>query len=683
MADIIKVGGKKIKNLPVVTELNDDDDLIVENSVPKTNRVKWGTIKSNLRENLSDSFSDIVVKETVHGILMSNWFIMPDKENYSLAAVCSLRDDAANYVQGIQRRSTGGYTVLVNGGTNGAEMDFLAVWVKNGGLGSGSSGGSGEGGGSGSGTDRPVTVKGNFHLATKTVNLSYASSTMLRGYALFDGEVISATATIEDQKSTPVLQTDNVYTDVGYGQTGNRVEVYAKGANYVSGHLLRVHVLAVIKGEVENPPETGGDCNCPEVTLPTPDKTLTEDGGYADAATVGGAIRQISEDVNQIKDEIFSNVSKSNLVGSKTNAIRYNGSADFQGFMSYVELKEDITISGLILPVKPFQSIVDELTILIYKNDTEIINQTYTDLNISEETDYAFYFDDVDLKEGDVLGYGFLCPQPIGFYNSSESPSITSKYMLNDNEIWEDFLPELATDRIYASFFNGRNKITVLEKEIETLKNKVSVKNVSRWHGKTGNFLGDSITAMALYTQKLTEKAGIVVNNYGVGGTTYSNINGSNPFYERVSGMTEKCDFIFAFGGTNDWGLSVPIGNQNDTEPNTFYGGLNATFSALRAKFPTKPIFVETILQRNLASGKGQATGMMSNNNGDSIFDFNEAIRRVADRYGCEICDGCSKSGIIYENLDTYTSDGLHLNDNGAERYAQFILDRMEQVTPH
>ena len=676
MADIIKVGGKKIKNLPVVTELNNDDDLIVENSVPKTNRVKWGTIKSNLREDLSDSFSDIVVKETVHGILMSNWFIIPDKENYSLAAVYSRRDDAANYVQGIQRRSTGGYTVLVNGGTNGAEMDFLAVWVKNGGFSSDGSGSTGEGG-SGTGTDGPVAVNGKFHLATQTIVLSYASSALLRGYAIFDSKVISATATIEDQKSTPVLQTDNVYTDVGYAGTENRVEVYAKGANYVPGHMLSVHVLAVLEGTGGNQPGTGGGCDCPEVTLPTPDKTLTEDGGYADAAATGEAI-------GKINDEIFSNVSQSNLVGSKTNAIRYHGSADFRGFMSYVELKEDITISGLTLPIKPYSSTaVDEVTIMICRNDEEIIHKTYDNLNIRDETEYKLHFDDVDLKEGDILGYGFLCPQPIGFYNSSEPPSITSKYILNDNEIWEDFLPELATDRIYASFFNGRNKITVLEKEIETLKNQVSVKNVSRWYGKTGNIIGDSITAMGLYTQKLTEKAGIIVNNYGVGGTTYSSINSSNPFYERVSDMAEDCDFIFVFGGTNDWGLSVQLGNQDDTEPNTFYGGLNATFSVLRAKFPTKPIFVGTILQRNLASGKGQATGMTSNGKGDSVAGFNEAIKRVAERYGCKIIDGYSESGIVYENLDIYMSDGLHLNDRGAERYAQFVLDKMEQVTPY
>lgn len=302
MADIIKVGGKKIKNLPVVTELNDDDDLIVENSVPKTNRVKWGTIKSNLRENLSDSFSDIVVKETVHGILMSNWFIMPDKENYSLAAVCSLRDDAANYVQGIQRRSTGGYTVLVNGGTNGAEMDFLAVWVKNGGFGSGDTGG---------GTDIPATVSGDYHLETKTVLLSYASPTLLRGYALFDSKIISAAATIEDRQNTPVLQTENVYTDVGYAGTETRVEIYAKGANYVSGHILAVHVLAVLEGAGANPPGTGGGT---EVTLPTSDKTLTVDGGYADAAATGEAIRQISEQIEKLPSNGLNSTARNLLI---------------------------------------------------------------------------------------------------------------------------------------------------------------------------------------------------------------------------------------------------------------------------------------------------------------------------------------------------------------------------------
>ena len=218
----------------------------------------------------------------------------------------SRRDDAVNYVQGIQRRSTGGYTVLVNGGANGAEMDFLAVWVKNGGNNSDN-----ESGGSEVGSDKPVAFSGNLYMATKTINLSYANSTCLRGYALFNDRVISATATVEDQKSTPVTQTENVYVDVGFGQTETRVEVYAKGANYVPGHILSVHVLAVLEGARENPPGTGGGT---EITLPTPDKTLTVDGGYADAAATGEAIRKISEQINNMPGNGLNAVARNLLI---------------------------------------------------------------------------------------------------------------------------------------------------------------------------------------------------------------------------------------------------------------------------------------------------------------------------------------------------------------------------------
>jgi hypothetical protein len=303
----------------------------------------------NIITNIWDLMSGInglVQKETVHAKLMANWFVISDKENYSLAAVYSLRDDAANYVQGIQRRSTGGYTVLVNGGTNGAEMDFLAVWIKNGGF---SSGGTGEGGG----TDIPVTVSGNYHLETKTVLLSYASPTLLRGYALFDSKIISAAATIEDRQNTPVLQTENVYTDVGYAGTETRVEIYAKGANYVSGHILAVHVLAVLEGAGTNPPGTGGGT---ETTLPTPDKTLTVDGGYADAAATGEAIRQISEQINNLPGNGLNAVARNLLItilraGVYTTDQSGNIAALEQALTNESEQPSGIVQSGSILAV--------------------------------------------------------------------------------------------------------------------------------------------------------------------------------------------------------------------------------------------------------------------------------------------------------------------------------------------
>jgi hypothetical protein len=205
---------------------------------------------------------------------------------------------------------------------------------------------------------------------------------------------------------------------------------------------------------------------------------------------------------------------------------------------------------------------------------------------------------------------------------------------------------------------------------------------LSKWDGKTGDFLGDSITAQNQYTAKITELYGIVVNNYGVSGTTISNIGGSNYFATRINGMNENCDFIFMLGGTNDWGLNAPLGTKNDKTVSTFYGGLYVTLNALREKFPTKPIFISTILQRDWQSS-GQPSGIDSNSNGNSIMEFNDAIIYMAHRFGCVVFDGFGECGICISNITTYCSDRLHLNATGGTRYATFIKDCMEQYSPY
>ena len=211
----------------------------------------------------------------------------------------------------------------------------------------------------------------------------------------------------------------------------------------------------------------------------------------------------------------------------------------------------------------------------------------------------------------------------------------------------------------------------------------ISDNAMTKWNGKTGNFLGDSITEQNVFTGYMSSLFGITVNNYGVSGTTISNKNGSNYFSSRIESMNEDCDFIFILGGTNDWGLGATLGTKTDTTVSTFYGGLYDVLSKLRAKFPTKPIFVSTILQRDWTSTTDQSGGIDSNVNGDSIMDFNEAIVYMAHRFGCKIVDGFGESGIAVSNIDEYTGDRLHLNEAGGTRYATFVKDEMEKVTPY
>lgn len=57
MAD--NVDGRKIKEMDLATTLSDEDDLIVEDDTPKTKRVKWSTVKSEIGKQFSLTDSDV------------------------------------------------------------------------------------------------------------------------------------------------------------------------------------------------------------------------------------------------------------------------------------------------------------------------------------------------------------------------------------------------------------------------------------------------------------------------------------------------------------------------------------------------------------------------------------------------------------------------------------------------
>lgn len=222
----------------------------------------------------------------------------------------------------------------------------------------------------------------------------------------------------------------------------------------------------------------------------------------------------------------------------------------------------------------------------------------------------------------------------------------------------------------------------VFSRTIDNLNFKI--KNNNAWANKTGDFLGDSLTAGGRYTAAFTSLYGVTVNNYGVSGTTISNIRQSDMFYTRIPDMSTSCDFVFVMGGTNDWGLGAPLGDKSHIvshDYSTFYSALYNTLVPLRKKFPFKPIFVATITQRNWQGGQ-QASGIWNNGNGASIMDFNDAIRFVANIIGAIVIDsfGC---GIVIDNLSSYTDDNLHFNNSGGARFATYCMDMMKQITPY
>ena len=69
-----KIYGKYIKELPQVTELNETDDFIVEDSVPVTNRAKLGILFDAIKKRIASSwsFSELGNKTIVQYITETN-----------------------------------------------------------------------------------------------------------------------------------------------------------------------------------------------------------------------------------------------------------------------------------------------------------------------------------------------------------------------------------------------------------------------------------------------------------------------------------------------------------------------------------------------------------------------------------------------------------------------------------
>lgn len=278
----------------------------------------------------------------------------------------------------------------------------------------------------------------------------------------------------------------------------------------------------------------------------------------------------------------------------------------------------------------------------------------------------------------DFVGYYFLSA------NVAEGVSVNDTFSANDFRTNSGLLcyPEIDGWNT-AMKSEVPTKVSELENDLHFTAN-----NNFRsfyWNGKTGNILGDSMTIDNSYTSKLEQMYNMTINNYGVSGTTISTVRDMENypcFYHRIENMTDEdeCDFVFMLGGTNDWGLGCPLGTITDRTPSTFYGALYYTLNLLRTKYPTKPIFVGTILQRNfVAPPPSQPAGIDSNQNDNSVDEFNQAIIYMARRFGCIVIDTW-QAGICPEvNGSNFTRDGLHLNAAGGQKLAAYIKNVMEQ----
>ena len=204
------------------------------------------------------------------------------------------------------------------------------------------------------------------------------------------------------------------------------------------------------------------------------------------------------------------------------------------------------------------------------------------------------------------------------------------------------------------------------------------------------NFLGDSITQGAgascpeeNYVNVVGKMLGCTANNYGIGGTRIArqNVLSVEHLYDldflMRSEVMMDADFVFVFGGTNDYGHGVAEFGELDSEDiYTFCGAVNVLFRKLIARYGKEKLCVILPLHRydeDNPYGDGSKTKPCK-----PLKDYVLALKTLAEKYGLDIMNFDKEFPIPTCNTgDALTIDGLHPNSKGhriiAEKICKYI----------
>ena len=220
------------------------------------------------------------------------------------------------------------------------------------------------------------------------------------------------------------------------------------------------------------------------------------------------------------------------------------------------------------------------------------------------------------------------------------------------------------------------------------------------WEGKVASFIGDSITYGARTTKQYHAYLKDIfkfstVNNYGVDGSTITNRRSG--MCGRYNTIDSNSDIIFIFGGTNDFGLSIGLGEWYTTASDgkrtlttnvsTLRGALNVLCNGLITMFPDKQIILLTPIHRSTFGNTYRED--QKNQVGLYLEDYVECIKEAGRNFSIPVIDLWNESGLFpmnEANAEIYFTpshpDLLHPNANGHQRIAFTIAKHLKNMYP-
>ena len=207
-------------------------------------------------------------------------------------------------------------------------------------------------------------------------------------------------------------------------------------------------------------------------------------------------------------------------------------------------------------------------------------------------------------------------------------------------------------------------------------------------------FLGDSITQGVGASDYPHSFVGIVgretgaqVLNAGMGSTRIapSATQWEEPhwhaldFLTRAAALPDDCDYIFIFGGTNDYGDSgIPTGSEDDSSSKTFAGAVKRLISVLTAKYGReRVVFITPCRRYREEEHFCRLTGVYS----ARLSEYVMMLKKLLDDHEIQYIDLYSDPEMPRPESESDSGcfrDGLHPNDRGHRHIADRVINFIE-----
>lgn len=379
-------------------------------------------------------------------------------------------------------------------------------------------------------------------------------------------------------------------------------------------------------------------------------------------------------DVNQKVKSL--NLQEKSLASNATHTAALSANYRYFGYEKRIfsgKLIEQVTVrittAGTFSVMRTKGRYTSSFTIIEKKTFNVVVGVNDLDVNMFVDSDEDLTFIDV----GDTAAVGYVT----GSVNTDGGSFVAYSTV---NSTWNTFSNNLniKVDVIYFDSSKHELKgktVSVLGDSISTFSGYIPSGN-NNFYPRPDS-VPDITNVNQTYWGQLISKDGMVLNiNNSSSGSQVVSTSGALSFYNRVTNLGSNSDYIFLFGGTNDWGNSVPLGSGDFTQPidnTTFTGSYRYVIEYILKNHKKSRLIVFIPMQRAVVAD----TFPSLNTAGVPIQSFIKRVIEICDYYGIDYV----RTDLVYTNFnwDAYTGDRTHPNIKGMETIYTIIKQKLLQ----